>query len=99
MRGEHRRVTTAKRVGLSIVGDRLVRSCDCTRHPAPAELISSTELQMVALFADGLSIEGIARRMEVSERTVRRRMRVVCDRLGVQAAVQAVTWAVRHGLI
>ncbi|MDL4818478.1 helix-turn-helix domain-containing protein [Actinomadura opuntiae] len=57
------------------------------------------ELRMIALFAEGLPIDAIARRMDVSERTIRRRMRRICDRLDVQAGIQVAIWAVRHGLI
>ena len=34
-----------------------------------------------------------------SERTVRRRVKAICDRLGVGASIQAVVWAARAGLV
>jgi DNA-binding NarL/FixJ family response regulator len=41
----------------------------------------------------------VARRLAISERTVRRRVRSLCDRIGVANTVQAVVWAVRSGLL
>ncbi|WP_433892697.1 response regulator transcription factor [Streptomyces sp. CA-111067] len=73
--------------------------CRRAGRVAAGRQIRPDELLTVALFAEGLPVDAIARRTEVSERTVRRRMRALCDRLGVQSAVQAAVWAVRHGLI
>lgn len=57
------------------------------------------DVRLLALAADGLTPAGIGRRMALSERTVRRRLSRLCDRLGVSTPVQAVVWAVRHGVI
>lgn len=64
-----------------------------TDHEVPAE-----ELEVLRLLAEGRSIDNIARELAISPRTVRRRSRALCDRLGVQAPVEAVVWAVRRGL-
>ncbi|MPZ00301.1 MAG: helix-turn-helix transcriptional regulator [Actinophytocola sp.] len=61
--------------------------------------VSEEDLQMIALFAEGLSVEAIARRFDLSERTVRRRARTLCDRFGARAMVQVVAWAARRGVI
>jgi len=37
--------------------------------------------------------------MRTSERTVRRRTRAICNRLGVSASIQAVVWAAHQGLL
>jgi DNA-binding NarL/FixJ family response regulator len=37
--------------------------------------------------------------MALNERTVRRRLSRLCERLGVATPMQAVVWAVRHGVI
>ena len=42
---------------------------------------------------------GLARWMGVNERTIRRRLNRICERLHVSTPVQAVVWAVRHGVI
>ncbi|GAB3974701.1 MULTISPECIES: LuxR C-terminal-related transcriptional regulator [Plantactinospora] len=64
------------------------------RHPLDDE-----ELALLRLLAQGLPVDAVARRLEMSERTVRRRTRAICDRLGVPAPISAVVWAVRHGLL
>ncbi|PXY32609.1 helix-turn-helix transcriptional regulator [Prauserella muralis] len=51
------------------------------------------------MLASGLPIEAIARRLGLSERTVRRRMRAVCDQLGFRTPIEAVVWAARQGLV
>ncbi|GAB3761520.1 DNA-binding NarL/FixJ family response regulator [Microlunatus parietis] len=54
---------------------------------------------MIALFAEGLCLDTIARRLNMSDRTVRRRARDVCDRLGAGSMIQVVAWAARHRFI
>jgi DNA-binding NarL/FixJ family response regulator len=51
------------------------------------------------LLAEGLPLEAVGRRLDLSDRTIRRRARSVCDRIGVRAPIQAVAWAARRGLI
>lgn len=67
--------------------------------PGSSDLFDGEELQLLRLVADGLPSEAIARRMSLSERTVRRRLRSLCDRLELDAPVQVVVWAVRHGVL
>ncbi len=62
-------------------------------------LLTAEDLAMLRLIAEGLPLASIARRMQMSPRTVRRRLRNICDRLGVVHPIQAVVWAARHGLI
>lgn len=57
------------------------------------------DVRLLALTAEGLTPPGIGRRMSLSERTVRRRVSRLCERLGVSTPMQAVVWAVRHGVI
>jgi DNA-binding NarL/FixJ family response regulator len=61
--------------------------------------VSGDDVELLRLLADGLPLDSVARRLATSERTVRRRTRLVCDRIGVAAPIQAVVWAVRRGLI
>ncbi|MFD0785392.1 helix-turn-helix domain-containing protein [Micromonospora azadirachtae] len=62
-------------------------------------VLDEGDLRLLRLLATGLPLETVARRMGLSERTVRRRVRAVCDRLDVAAPIQAVVWAVRRGLL
>ncbi|WP_074311165.1 helix-turn-helix domain-containing protein [Micromonospora cremea] len=62
-------------------------------------VLDEEDLRLLRLLAAGLPLETVARRLGLSERTVRRRIRAVCDRLDVKAPIQAVVWAVRRGML
>jgi DNA-binding NarL/FixJ family response regulator len=73
-------------------------------EPGPATSGLATELshqdvELLRLLAGGLPLDAVARRMGKSERTVRRRVRGICDRLGLRSSIQAVAWAARRGLV
>lgn len=72
---------------------------DAAERAASHALLDEDDVRLLALLADGLVIKAVARRLDFSERTVRRRIRSLCDRLGVDTPVQAVVWAVRVGLL
>jgi DNA-binding CsgD family transcriptional regulator len=61
--------------------------------------LEGDDIEVLALVAEGLTTAGIARRMNLNERTVRRRLVRLCQRLGVSTPVEAVVLAVRHGVI
>ena len=61
--------------------------------------LNSQEVELLRLLAGGLPLDAVARRLHTSERTVRRRVRAICDRLGCGSSIQAVVWAARRGLI
>jgi DNA-binding NarL/FixJ family response regulator len=73
---------------------------DAERLPGKlvAEL-SRQDVELLALLARGLPLDAIARRLDTSERTVRRRVKAICDRLGFTTSIQAVVWAARRGLV
>jgi len=58
-------------------------------RPDPADL------EVLALLAEGHTVESIGRRLGVSDRTVRRRLRSIADDIGVDSTIQAVVHAVR----
>lgn len=60
---------------------------------------SAEDLHLLRLLAEGMTVGAIGRRLDASERTVRRRVRAVCDRLGVDTAIQAVVWAAKRGVL
>jgi|HubBroStandDraft_3_1064219.scaffolds.fasta_scaffold78256_2 DNA-binding NarL/FixJ family response regulator len=65
-----------------------------------AELsLSAEEVELLQLLGHGLPLEAVARRLQTSERTVRRRTKAICDRMGVDFPIQAVVWAAQRGLI
>lgn len=66
---------------------------------AAAPPIGDDELVVLRLMAEGQTVEAVARRLDVSERTVRRKVRSACEALGVDTTVEAIVWAVRRRLI
>lgn len=69
------------------------------RRPDVSGPLEQDDLALLALVAKGLTVEAVGRRMLLSERTVRRRLRTVCSALGVSTPIEAVVWAVRRDLI
>jgi len=67
------------------------------RTESPA--LSRDEVALLSLLAEGLPLDSVARRLSTSERTVRRRTRQICDRLGFRAPIQAVVWAAQRGIL
>jgi DNA-binding NarL/FixJ family response regulator len=61
--------------------------------------LSHQDVELLKLLAGGLPLGTVARRMGTSERTVRRRVKGICDRLGLGSSIQAVAWAARRGLV
>jgi DNA-binding NarL/FixJ family response regulator len=65
-------------------------------HPVP---LGDDELVVLRMMAEGQTVEAVARRLDVSERTVRRKVRAACASVGVDTTVEAIVWAVRQRLI
>ncbi|MCW2598051.1 MAG: helix-turn-helix transcriptional regulator [Jatrophihabitans sp.] len=61
--------------------------------------LDAEETELVRLLAEGLVLDAVARRMALSERTVRRRIRALCDRFEVDTPVQVVVLAARNGVL
>ncbi len=76
------------------VADRLV---DLVRSPVPA--LSAREAQVLGLVAAGLSNRDIARRLVVSEATVKSHLVHVFAKLGVDSRTAAVAVATERGVI
>ena len=51
--------------------------------------LDQLDLEILALVADGHTTEVVGRRLGLSERTVRRRLRAVADRLDVGSTIEA----------
>ena len=75
-------------------------SADCDDGVGATDsAVTIEELTILTLMANGLTLDSVAIRMSVSPRTLSRRLRCVCDRLGVAHPIQAIVWAARQGLI
>jgi DNA-binding NarL/FixJ family response regulator len=57
------------------------------------------EREVLALLAEGASGRMIARRLEISENTVRTHVQNLLTKLQVGSRIEAVAYAVRHGLV
>jgi DNA-binding NarL/FixJ family response regulator len=66
--------------------------------PDPLEALSPREREVLGLLLEGLPNKLIARRLGISEKTVKTHLTSVFRRLEVTDRVQAVLWAERHGL-
>ncbi|GII95673.1 LuxR C-terminal-related transcriptional regulator [Sinosporangium siamense] len=61
--------------------------------------LTDDDLVILAELARGITVDRVGRRLDISGRTVRRRLRGICDRIGVATAIEAVAWAARRRLI
>ncbi|WP_456695892.1 LuxR C-terminal-related transcriptional regulator [Aeromicrobium sp. P5_D10] len=57
--------------------------------------LSADDLAILRPLSQGLTTDAIARELNISERTLRRRVRAICDQVGVNTPIEAVVWAVR----
>ncbi|KXK63940.1 hypothetical protein AWW66_00370 [Micromonospora rosaria] len=62
-------------------------------------VLTDDEIAVLALLAEGRITASVAVELHLSERSVRRRVRVICERLNVGTPIQAVVWAARRGLV
>ncbi len=60
--------------------------------------LTDRELEVLGLVAEGLPNKVIARRLEISEKTVKAHLTRVFERIGVSDRTQAALWAERHGI-
>jgi DNA-binding NarL/FixJ family response regulator len=65
----------------------------------PAESLTSREVQVLELLAEGLSNKTIAERLGISDQTVKFHVASISGKLGAVNRTDAVRRAVRHGLI
>jgi DNA-binding NarL/FixJ family response regulator len=69
------------------------------RHETrPASGLTPREREVLAMVAQGLPNKLIARRLEISEKTVKAHLTRIFERLGVSDRTQAALWAQRHRL-
>jgi len=77
-----------------------VQPADCDDDVGATDpAVTIEELTILTLMANGLTLDSGAIRMSMSPRTLSRRLRCVCDRLGVTYPIQAIVWAARQGLL
>jgi DNA-binding NarL/FixJ family response regulator len=67
-------------------------------EPDPAAALSPREAEVLALLVEGLPNKLIARRLGISEKTVKTHLTAIFRTLDVTDRTQAALWAERHGL-
>jgi DNA-binding NarL/FixJ family response regulator len=67
-------------------------------HTPAATDLTPRELDVLRLVAQGLASKQIARRLDISEKTVKAHLTHVYQRLGVSDRTQAALWAQRNGI-
>lgn len=65
----------------------------------PGDGLTPRELEVVRLLAEGLPNKAIARRLGISDHTVKFHINAILGKLGAQSRTEAVTCAIRLGLI
>jgi DNA-binding NarL/FixJ family response regulator len=68
------------------------------RAPSPADALSVREREVLSMVAEGLPNKLIARRLAISEKTVKAHLTSVFRTIGVTDRTQAALWAQRNGL-
>jgi DNA-binding NarL/FixJ family response regulator len=68
------------------------------REPSPTDQLSERETEVLAMVAEGLANKLIARRLGISEKTVKAHLTNVFRTIGVTDRTQAALWAQRHGV-
>ena len=77
----------------------LLSTPDRARLEPPVDALTSRELQVLQLLAEGLPNKAIAGRLKISEHTVKFHVNAILSKLGVQSRTEAVVRASRLGLI
>jgi DNA-binding NarL/FixJ family response regulator len=67
-------------------------------EPDPLEELSTREREVLGLLLEGLPNKLIARRLEITEKTVKSHLTRIFREIGVTDRTQAALWAERHGL-
>ena len=85
--------------GGSPLDPRAARSLlDAKGAPDPLAASRAREREVLGLLLDGMPNKLIARRLEISEKTVKSHLTSVFRALGVADRVQAILWVERQGL-
>jgi DNA-binding NarL/FixJ family response regulator len=96
----HRGIPAAAR-GESPLTPKVARTLVAARteRTASPSMLTDREREVLVLLASGLSNKQIARRLGISEKTVKTHLTNIFQRIGVHDRTQAALWAERHGLL
>jgi len=65
----------------------------------PIQKLSTREFEVFRLLAEGVSIDGIAAMLNISQKTVANYQTILKQKLGISNAVELVRLAIQHGII
>ena len=77
---------------------KLVEQVRAGAKPAPEDVLSAREREILAHLARGRSNKEIARALDVAESTVKIHVQHILRKLNLASRVQAAIWAVEHGV-
>ena len=77
----------------------LDRFAELSRRAAPADVLSEREMEVLSLIATGAGNKGIAEDLSISESTVKTHVANIFQKLDVSGRTDAVTKAIREGII
>ena len=83
----------APRAAAELLAERQVRA------PADAMDLTAREREVLTLVVEGLANKQIARRLGISEKTVKGHLTNLFQRIGVADRTQAALWAERNGIL
>jgi DNA-binding CsgD family transcriptional regulator len=86
-------------VGLSESADVVMVLSDGMSAPADDDLLTTRELEVLTLLAEGLSNKAIARRLGISVHTAKFHVGALIDKLDAVGRTDAVAHAARRGVI
>jgi DNA-binding NarL/FixJ family response regulator len=84
--------------GESPIHPKAARALLGTRAGSPQVQLTARETEVLTLVREGLANKQIARRLDISERTVKAHLTSAFARIGVADRTQAALWAERNGL-
>jgi DNA-binding NarL/FixJ family response regulator len=92
------RAVQAAAGGQAPLDPRAARELLAGRRTPAGPALTAREEEVLALVAEGMPNKLIARRLDISERTVKGHLTHVFERIGVSDRTQAALWAREHGL-
>ena len=84
--------------GLSVRPSREYRF-SALEEPEPAALLTPRELEVLVALSEGLSNKAVARRLDISQHTVKFHVESIFRKLGVTTRAEAVAKGLRRGLV
>jgi DNA-binding NarL/FixJ family response regulator len=91
--------------GGTFVSPALARAVFETNESGPAEAsermarLTPHQREILRMFADGLSAKEIAKKLDISSRTVESHKYQIMETLGAQSSAELIRLAIRHGIV